>query len=1093
MDQKTWLWRKKSTEKIGVATEKVNVPEKNHEEEIQSLLADKEELENKLKNLTEKLASALSDCNAKEDLVKKHAKVAQEARLGREKAEAQIVSLTHELDETLHKRVASEERLTHLDAALKECMQQLRFVREEQEQRIHDAVMKTSKEFEKAQMMLEEQLADTNKKLAKISAENTNLTKALLSKEKLIEDLSKQRAQLEAEFNALMVRLESTEKDNASLKYEVRVLEKELEIRNEEREFNRRTADASHKQHLESVKKIAKLESECQRLRLLVRKRLPGPAALAKMKSEVEMLGRDSVDMRRSRSNSSSSGLVVEYATDRSPETPSRKIKFLTEQLCIMEEENKNLKEVLSKKGNELQFSRAMYARTASKLSQVESHLDELSKGPTTLEPARNSFVSHDLSLASMSDIGSDDKASCAESWASALMSELEHFKQGKQRSSLSGKIVGAVDINLMDDFAEMEKLAIVLVDKQSGSPQSNASEVVSPLKSNLKDFSSGIAAGKEIILVSDSGLGESNQENKSNDKAPSWLRDILKVVLEKSRATQRGTEHILEDVRVALADMKLEGSAENVDTKESVKDTDASISSQIGGYIEWKSTDVDIDVEAASDKNNKQLLSDLNKPMSRIIELLEGISLPYAHYSTSETVPRKDESFLSHKTMETHSGYLVRVFQWKIPELSAVLQQFVHTCYDLLNGKSDVDKFAQELCSALDWIMNHCFSLQDVSSMKDAMKKHFDWDETRSEGEADVGMIGQFSDSIWPMVAASNGHHKHLEKDVAHSSVGDENKRLINELLRIETSRKELEGKLQSATDESESLIKQLQESEKTIKALQKELETLRGSTAMAENQIENDKLMKEDLDTQLKVAKVELNEARQKFSSLEVELENKVSYCEELEATCLELQLQHESVTKKAIPDNKQQQEEKQLRTDWEITAASEKLAECQETILNLGKQLKALASPREAAMFNKVISTPPADDTNTTLVTEAPTSSEDVSSPKNKLMSQRSSLLDRMLAEDNAAEKDANKFPKIIGNPENSLSGPLGSSRVIDSLEKILILNGSKDQDSDVATRSLAIVPSKKRGGGSLWRKLLWGKKKSNSRKPPLSFAS
>ncbi|CAL5415996.1 unnamed protein product [Camellia sinensis] len=41
------------------------------------------------------------------------------------------------------------------------------------------------------------------------------------------------------------------------------------------------------------VKKIAKLEAECQRLHGLVRKKLPSPAALAQMKLQVENLGRD--------------------------------------------------------------------------------------------------------------------------------------------------------------------------------------------------------------------------------------------------------------------------------------------------------------------------------------------------------------------------------------------------------------------------------------------------------------------------------------------------------------------------------------------------------------------------------------------------------------------------------------------------------------------------------------------------------------------------------------------------------------------------------------------------------------------------------
>ncbi|KAJ6736632.1 FILAMENT-LIKE PLANT PROTEIN 7 [Salix viminalis] len=191
---------------------------------IQALLDNKAELENDLKILSEKLSSALSECNAKDDLAKKQARLAMEAMAVQEKAEAKTVSLKQELDEALQQRAAGEVRLTHLDAALKECMQQLRFVREEQEQRIHDAVMKTSNEFEKSQMILEEKLADTGKIVAKIGIEKANLSKALLAKERLIEDLSKQKAQVEADFNALMGRLESTEKNSASLKYEVRVL-----------------------------------------------------------------------------------------------------------------------------------------------------------------------------------------------------------------------------------------------------------------------------------------------------------------------------------------------------------------------------------------------------------------------------------------------------------------------------------------------------------------------------------------------------------------------------------------------------------------------------------------------------------------------------------------------------------------------------------------------------------------------------------------------------------------------------------------------------------------------------------------------------
>ncbi|KAK9990659.1 hypothetical protein SO802_025644 [Lithocarpus litseifolius] len=1097
MDNKAWLWRKKSSEKTVLSTEKINTSLKGNEEEIQRLLTEKAKLEKDLRILNDKLSSALSECDAKDELVKDHAKMAQEAIAGWEKAEAEVVSLKQELDGALLQRVVGEERLAHLDAALKECMQQLRFVREEQEKRIHDAVMKTSKEFEKTQAVLEEKLAETSKRLAKTGVENSQLSKALLVKEKLIEDVNRQLTQLEADFSALMTRLESTEKDNASLKYEVRVLEKELEIRNEEREFNRRTADASHKQHLESVKKIAKLESECQRLRLLVRKRLPGPAALAKMKNEVEMLGKDSVEMRRRKLNTT--GFMVDSAIDNSPENSNGKIGFLTEQLCAMEEENKNLKEALHQNANELQISRIMHGRSASKLSQGVLQLEEVSKGQTIMEPTRSSRMSHELSLASISDIGSDDKVSCAESWASALISELEYFKNGKQKGSTSSKTIGTADINLMDDFVEMERLALVSVDKPFG--DSHASQ---PFETELNEDSSEIK-GREIVPISnsESGLIVSNQEIRFKDtligNVPGWLQDILKVVLEQNRVTQREPDKIVEDIRAALVYLNCSNPREVVDARESSNNPDASSLPHVNGYISWKpskkhsvmdspggASHVDVSL---TEKSNQQLHSDLGKSIGKLIELIEGINLPSLDYDNPETLSRKDGNIFTNNNLETPTGYMARVFQWKTSELSAVLQQFIHSCYDLLNGKANIDKFAQELTTALDWIMNHCFSLQDVSSMRDEIKKHCDWDESRSESEAEAGIIGNFFEadklrvpreqlSYLPMIAASNSHHIHMEE--LQYNVREENRKLRDEVMNLESAKKDLEGRLRSATEKSESLMNKLLESEKTIGSLQTELETLKESKGRIEGHIEGQKLMNEDLDRQLAAARVELNEARHKLSSLEVELDNKNSCCEELEATCLELQLQLESITKKKSPKHDLHQEEKQLRTDWEITTASEKLAECQETILNLGKQLKALAAPREAALFDKVIANP--TDTIITTTTTAPTP------PKDRSMNQHSSLLDQMLAEDDAAAK-ALKSPKIKEINGNSTIKDIGSFQ---PLEKILVINGVIHEDDNATGGSLAIVPSKKRGGGNLWRKLLWRKRKGNSKKTSLPFA-
>ncbi|CAN0900932.1 Filament-like plant protein 7 [Linum grandiflorum] len=1036
---KSWLWRsKKSGEK---PAENSSLPLKPEDEEIHNLMTEKEELENHLKFLKDKLDSVLIDSHAKDSVAMNHGKTAKDATEGRERAKARVKSMKQELDEALEQKAAVEKRLTELDAALKECMQQLRFVRDDQEKRIHDAVTRASMEFDESRMIFDEKLADMSKRLAKLGVENTRLSEALLAKDKVIRELNKQQAEIESALKALTVSLEFTEKDNASLKYEVRVLEKELEIRNEEREFSRRTADATHKQHLESVKKISELESECQRLRLLVRKRLPGPAALAKMRSEPEIVGRDSVETRRRRSIPGSNMIM----------SPTATVKFLTEQkLNVVEEENKILREALTKKESELQSSRSMFARAASRLSPVDTHMYE---SPRT----RTSYVfSHDVSLSSVSEVGSDDKVSSVGS-----ISEWEHTRYGKRSGLLSSKTFGAPDMDLMNDFVEMERLAIVSVDKQQPtSPQvsSNSSSAAANL---FKGEVNGPVTGTEIVPVLDSRSTKSSEPENPKDSmnGKDWLHEILGLVLEQNRVSRRKSDEVLEEIRAAL---------ENAERTSPVKgaDADSMKSKPVCRDILWKSTNKadtmemngvisDIDVPSV-DASNQQCDSDMAKSVSKIIELLEGITMQNPAYSSTESWSRKDANSFPYKMTETTTGYTVRVFQWKTSELSAVLQQVLHTSYDMLSRKCNVNRFAQELTSALDWIMNHCFSLQDVSSMKEAIKKHLDWD-SRSEGEAEVCIIGN--------------------QDEFEISTQDEATKLQGGL----------ERRLMSATVKSETWTIQAEESEKTSARLPSELDNVEGYKVM----------MEDDLDTQLAMAKAELNEARQKLSSLEAELENRNSCCEELEDTCVDLQLQLESATDVVSPNHEvHRPEEKQLRTtNMEIAAASDKLAECQETILNLGKQIKALASPKEAVMLDNVIFEPGKPNATMSIVPKAKfekanstMSSASDGTPKAKLRTQRSTLLDRMVEEDNAK---ATGTGTGTGAAENV-------NAVTEPVEKMLAISGSqhqnKDDDDDdgVTVSSLALVPGSKRGVGGLWRKLLKTKKKSVGPKPPVVFA-
>lgn len=191
-----------------------------------------------------------------------------------------------------------------------------------------------------------------------------------------------------------------------------------------------------------------------------------------------------------------------------------------------------------------------------------------------------------------------------------------------------------------------------------------------------------------------------------------------------------------------------------------------------------------------------------------------------------------------------------------------------------------------------------------------------------------------------------------------------------------------------------------------------------------------------------------------------------------------------------------------------DWEITVASEKLAECQEAILNLGKQFKALASPTGASLFDNLISAP-GDDVNIPATT-----SEQL---KRNMTTQRSSLREHMLAEDGLETKqivptqtkavDSNCRPvaavaKSKGN-DASVIGAIAKSKgndasvigAIEHLEKILLSSESTrykdDDDGGGSSKSVAIVHGKKQGVGSLWKKLLWRKRRSISKSRPPSF--
>ncbi|XP_065871752.1 filament-like plant protein 7 [Euphorbia lathyris] len=940
MDNKSWLWRKKSSEKTIVATDKFGIFVKGIDQEIQKLPMAKEVGSLKsVRSLNEKLASVLLDSHGKDD---KQESLAPEDDIAGQDKKEDVVCLKEELDESTKQDIDANAKLIHPDVAMKHS--------------------KESNEFEKTRKRLEEKLMETSKRVADLAIENANLNKVLVFKEAVVEELHTRSSQTSAELKALMGRLDSIEKENAFLKYEFYMLEKELEVRSEELEYTRRSADASHRQQLESVRKLAMLESECQRLRVLIRKKLPGPAGL--------MPGREPIESRRK--PNPVRDLVLRDATlDRSPEVSVKNIDFLIEQLRGMEEENRTLKGILSKKNAELQSSRVMYSKNASRLSQAEVQKS------TNL--AKRSPVPAELYPIAGFDTCSDDGGSSSGSWANALMSELEHFQDVKSKSPSDCKVS---DISLMDDFAEMERLAIV---------------------SGGSDCSS---AGKELVPVNDI----------AGEKSLDWLQQVLNAILKQQRVTKQSLSELLEDIKIAL------------------------------GYVNHAHDN------SAKATSRQESLSNLNTSICKIVKLIEEIN---ASNSRTDNVSKREES---------SPDYFFRVLRWKSSELSNVLQQFVRTCNDMLNGKAALECFVEEVAFTLNWIMSNSVAPKDATSTRgtEAGLLHY----PRLEVDAFLVFREQFE------INASSCNDKiRVHTTCRESNLQEENKRLLDELKNMESERKVAGVRLRSATDKIENLMVQLQESKQSIENLQLELETTKASNGMIEDEMENQKSINEDLDTQLTVAKAKLNEVLQKFSSLEVEFEEKNNCCEELEVTCLELQLQLESVARKDSV-NYNINEGAQTQNGSEITAASLKLAECQETIFNLGKQLKALATPREVAIFDKVFNVTSSTTTTTASV--------------NKNSKRRFSLHDQMAAEDSAkaitnraSEKDAT----TVSNNKTTSSAPSVSERTSEAKSDSNVTPGNT---SDV---SLAIVPSKKQSVGLLKRLLMRRKNRSSKKSQSL----
>ncbi|KAK8580027.1 hypothetical protein V6N13_143166 [Hibiscus sabdariffa] len=874
---------------------------KTYEQQVQTL-------EDEIKDLNEKLSRANSEISAKEDLVKQHTKVAEEAVSGWEKAEAEALALKNHLESVVLSKLAAEDNASHLDDALKECMRQIRNLMEEHEQKLQDVVISKDKQCEKIKFELEAKIANLNQQFLKAEAENAAISMSLQERSNMLIKISEEKSQAEAEIELLKANMESCEREINSLKYELHVASKELEIRNEEKNMGIRSAEAANKHHMEGVKKIAKLESECQRLRGLVRKKLPGPAALAQMKLEVESLGRDYGDSRLKRSPAQPLTPHLSIGTGFSLDNTQKFLKeneLLREHLLAAEEETKMLKEALAKRNNELVASRNLCARTSSKLQALEAQLavtnqqrspsNVIVQIPAEVHSSQN--AGNPPSLTSLSEDGNDDDKSCAESWATALIPELSQFKK-ENDSEKSNRTENAKHLDLMDDFLEMEKLACSSNDSTENSAVSISDRINNKICETVNGDASGEISCKE--LHSEKHHGSFPPESDADQLSVMMLRTKLSIMLE-ALSKDADMQKILEDIKHAVDDAHDSLSQHSVHGNLTADKEIAMPSGETGEKVSEPLQIISQELAVAISQIHDFILF-----LGREASAVDGISC--------------DGNGLSHKIEEfsvTYNKVLCSILSLNdfIFDLSTVLAKSSELRFNVLGYKG----------SEMEINSRHCI---DKAALPENMLTQRD----SSGGRYQNGCAHISSPTSNPEIPDNRYESKQSSK---FSSEEFEDLKLVKENMATDLSR---------TTENPEMTKSQLHETEQLLAEAKSQLASAQNSNSLAETQLKCMAESYKSLEIRVEELVTEVNFVRGKIETLEHELQDEKKNHQDALARCKELEEQLQKnencyVCSSAADNDLKNKQEK------ELAAATEKLVECQETIFLLGKQLKSL----------------------------------------------------------------------------------------------------------------------------------------------------
>uniref|UniRef100_J3N6C6 Filament-like plant protein n=1 Tax=Oryza brachyantha TaxID=4533 RepID=J3N6C6_ORYBR len=582
---------------------------------------------------------------------------------------------------------------------------------------------------------------------------------------------------------------------------ELFMLSKDLKRLSLERDLSNEAAETASKQHLESVKKIARVEAECLKLRHLTRKT---------------------------------------YLANDSRPVPNN----------------------------------------ASMESLTDSHSDS---------------GEHMLAV--------DSEMRNSDSWASALIAELDQFKNSSPSSR--DVVNNPVEIDLMDDFLEMEKLAAL--------PE-------------IERVSSSFEAETD----SDQAVAIDRVSKVETEALKSQVIDLQSKV-EKIEAEKRDLEMALSEARIQLdtscdalmaannklAELQLQFNLANESKIAALGQADRLDAERESLALQLESKSIEVEKLQA-------IVATLEESADRkeLASQLESTSLEVANLR--KTVASLQEQIDAERTLSVQQKAYADMAVADKESLEAQLQS-AHADNGKLRGSMEtLESELQKERTTYEELV------AQMDALKIESKKTLGVESAKESLEAQLLVVNS-------EIAKLQGTVNNLECDSAKEKAYSSELKI--QLEAVEGIRKMLESELESSHQETMKLQEKISSMEVRLKD---QTALLVEFTAKAEDAVAGRKGM----EGQLEGAKLEITKLTNRVSLLQGKIEQEKLLSEEYEAKCrkLEAQLSRDSREAKLWRLANTNGDLK-VKQDKELSSAAGKLAECQKTIANLGRQLKSL----------------------------------------------------------------------------------------------------------------------------------------------------